>query len=76
MAVHIPLSVEAQIECRVLMMSTNNILSPANGTPVIVPSQDMVLGLYYMTVERSFEKGRSFFARPFPDRLFLPGRLQ
>lgn len=57
MAVHIPLSVEAQIECRVLMMSTNNILSPANGTPVIVPSQDMVLGLYYMTVERSFEKG-------------------
>ncbi|MDE5832164.1 MAG: DNA-directed RNA polymerase subunit beta', partial [Desulfovibrio sp.] len=57
MAVHIPLSVEAQIECRVLMMSTNNILSPANGGPVIVPSQDIVLGLYYMTVERSREKG-------------------
>ena len=57
MAVHIPLSVEAQIECRVLMMSTNNILSPANGGPVIVPSQDIVLGLYYMTVERSFEQG-------------------
>ncbi len=57
MAVHIPLSVEAQIECRVLMMSTNNILSPANGTPVIVPSQDIVLGLYYMTVVRSFQKG-------------------
>ena len=57
MAVHLPLSVEAQIECRVLMMSTNNILSPANGTPVIVPSQDIVLGLYYMTVERDFEKG-------------------
>ena len=57
MAVHIPLSVEAQIECRVLMMSTNNLLSPANGSPVIVPSQDMVLGLYYMTVERSFEPG-------------------
>lgn len=57
MAVHIPLSVEAQIECRVLMMSTNNILSPANGGPVIVPSQDIVLGLYYMTVERNFEKG-------------------
>jgi len=57
MAVHIPLSIEAQIECRVLMMSTNNILSPANGSPVIVPSQDIVLGLYYMTVERSFEKG-------------------
>ncbi len=57
MAVHVPLSVEAQIECRVLMMSTNNILSPANGNPVIIPSQDIVLGLYYMTVERSFEKG-------------------
>ena len=57
MAVHIPLSVEAQIECRVLMMSTNNILSPANGSPVIVPSQDIVLGLYYMTAERSFEPG-------------------
>ncbi len=57
MAVHIPLSVEAQIECRVLMMSTNNILSPANGSPVIVPSQDIVLGLYYLTVERAFEKG-------------------
>ncbi len=57
MAVHIPLSIEAQIECRVLMMSTNNILSPANGTPVIVPSQDIVLGLYYMTVARSFEQG-------------------
>ena len=63
MAVHIPLSVEAQIECRVLMMSTNNILSPANGTPVIVPSQDMVLGLYYMTVERSFEKGEGMQKR-------------
>ncbi|MDR3363091.1 MAG: DNA-directed RNA polymerase subunit beta' [Desulfovibrio sp.] len=59
MAVHIPLSVEAQIECRVLMMSTNNILSPANGAPVIVPSQDIVLGLYYMTVERSFEQGEN-----------------
>lgn len=57
MAVHLPLSVEAQVECRVLMMSTNNILSPANGAPVIVPSQDIVLGLYYMTVERDFEKG-------------------
>ena len=57
MAVHVPLSVEAQIECRVLMMSTNNILSPANGTPIIVPSQDIVLGLYYLTIERSFAKG-------------------
>ena len=57
MAVHVPLSMEAQIECRVLMMSTNNILSPANGNPIIVPSQDIVLGLYYLTVERSFSKG-------------------
>ncbi len=57
MAVHLPLSMEANIECRVLMMSTNNILSPANGTPVIVPSQDIVLGLYYMTIPRSFAKG-------------------
>ncbi len=57
MAVHLPLSLEAQVECRVLMLSTNNILSPANGSPVIVPSQDIVLGLYYMTVERDFRKG-------------------
>ncbi|MEO5335230.1 MAG: DNA-directed RNA polymerase subunit beta', partial [Magnetococcus sp. YQC-5] len=52
MAVHVPLSVEAQIEARVLMMSTNNILSPANGKPIIVPTQDIILGLYYMTSER------------------------
>ena len=52
MAVHIPLSIEAQIEARVLMMSTNNILSPANGDPIIVPSQDIVLGIYYMTREK------------------------
>lgn len=52
MAVHVPLSVEAQIETRTLMMSTNNILSPANGKPIIIPTQDMVLGLYYMTRER------------------------
>ncbi len=57
MAVHVPLSVEAQIECRVLMMSSNNILSPSNGTPIINPSQDIVLGLYYLTVPRSFEQG-------------------
>nr|WP_027721457.1 DNA-directed RNA polymerase subunit beta' [Maridesulfovibrio zosterae] len=57
MAVHVPLSVEAQIECRVLMMSSNNILSPANGQPIINPSQDIVLGLYYLTVERAFAKG-------------------
>jgi len=52
MAVHVPLSLEAQLEARVLMMSTNNILSPANGKPIIVPSQDIVLGLYYITLER------------------------
>jgi len=57
MAVHVPLSIEAQIEARVLMMSTNNILSPAHGKPIIVPSQDIVLGLYYMTRERPYAKG-------------------
>ncbi|WP_149536159.1 DNA-directed RNA polymerase subunit beta' [Siccirubricoccus phaeus] len=51
MAVHVPLSLEAQLEARVLMMSTNNILSPANGKPIIVPSQDIVLGIYYLTLE-------------------------
>ena len=51
MAVHVPLSLEAQLEARVLMMSTNNILSPANGKPIIVPSQDIVLGLYYLSIE-------------------------
>ena len=57
MAVHVPLSLEAQLEARVLMMSTNNILSPASGKPIITPSQDIVLGLYYMTMERDGEKG-------------------
>jgi len=57
MAVHVPLSLEAQLEARVLMMSTNNILSPANGKPIIVPSQDIILGLYYMSLERENEKG-------------------
>ncbi|MBF0492035.1 MAG: DNA-directed RNA polymerase subunit beta' [Deltaproteobacteria bacterium] len=57
MAVHVPLSLESQIEARVLMMSTNNILSPANGKPIIVPTQDMVLGLYYLTREKVFAKG-------------------
>ncbi|WP_428679741.1 DNA-directed RNA polymerase subunit beta' [Sphingopyxis sp.] len=57
MAVHVPLSLEAQLEARVLMMSTNNILSPANGKPIIVPSQDMVLGLYYLSMERPGEPG-------------------
>ena len=57
MAVHVPLSLEAQLEARVLMMSTNNILSPANGKPIIVPSQDIILGLYYMSLERDKEQG-------------------
>jgi DNA-directed RNA polymerase subunit beta' len=57
MAVHVPLSVEAQIEARVLMLSSNNILSPANGSPIIVPSQDIVLGLYYLTVRKEDVKG-------------------
>ena len=57
MAVHVPLSVEAQVEARALMMSTNNILSPANGKPIIVPTQDIVLGLYYMTRERLGARG-------------------
>ena len=57
MAVHIPLSLEAQLEARTLMMSTNNVLSPANGEPIIVPSQDIVLGLYYMTKARVNELG-------------------
>jgi DNA-directed RNA polymerase subunit beta' len=57
MAVHVPLSVEAQVEARVLMMSTNNILSPANGKPIINPSQDVVLGLYWMTRIRPGAKG-------------------
>jgi len=57
MAVHVPLSLESQLEARALMMSSNNILSPANGDPIIVPSQDVVLGLYYMTRERIGAKG-------------------
>ena len=63
MAVHVPLSIEAQLEARSLMMSTNNILSPANGEPIIVPSQDIVLGLYYMTRESADAVGTgSYFA--------------
>jgi DNA-directed RNA polymerase subunit beta' len=57
MAVHVPLSLEAQMECRTLMLASNNVLSPANGEPIIVPSQDIVLGLYYMSRERINAKG-------------------
>ena len=65
MAVHVPLTIEAQLEARALMMSTNNILSPASGDPIIVPSQDVVLGLYFMTRERINVKGEGMiFADP------------
>lgn len=65
MAVHVPLSIEAQIEARVLMMSVNNILSPASGKPIVVPTQDMVLGIYYLTKERKGAKGEGkIFADP------------
>ncbi|MDP3260884.1 MAG: DNA-directed RNA polymerase subunit beta', partial [Thermodesulfovibrionales bacterium] len=57
MAVHVPLSIEAQIEARVLMMAVNNILSPANGKPILVPTQDIVLGIYYLTKEKTGAKG-------------------
>ena len=65
MAVHIPLSLEAQLEARVLMMSTNNILSPSNGKPIIVPSQDMILGIYYLSQSKekiSEEKSKGYFS--------------
>jgi DNA-directed RNA polymerase subunit beta' len=61
MAVHVPLSLESQLEARALMMSSNNILSPANGDPIIVPSQDVVLGLYYMTREKVGARGEGMF---------------
>lgn len=73
MAVHVPLSIEAQVETRVLMMSTNNILSPANGKPIIVPSQDIILGLYYITMEgQDFAKAK---ARPIADMTELEHAL-
>ncbi|MDN3237885.1 DNA-directed RNA polymerase subunit beta' [Pseudomonas sp. WAC2] len=75
MAVHVPLTLEAQLEARALMMSTNNILSPANGEPIIVPSQDVVLGLYYMTREAVNAKGegRIFADLQEVDRVFRAG---
>lgn len=63
MAVHVPLSIEAQIEARVLMMSVNNILSPANGKPIVVPTQDMVLGIYYLTKEKNGVKERERYSQ-------------
>ena len=76
MAVHVPLSLEAQMEARVLMMSTNNILSPANGRPIILPSQDIVLGLYYMTRERTFAKGEYPHGKAEDDEEVRQGRRQ
>ena len=65
MAVHVPLSLEAQLEARVLMMSTNNILSPSNGKPIIVPSQDIILGLYYLSMISEEVKGEGMiFSSP------------
>ena len=63
MAVHVPLSIEAQLEARCLMMATNNILSPANGKPIIVPSQDIILGLYYMSLELEDQLGEGMIFR-------------
>ncbi|PCJ99326.1 MAG: DNA-directed RNA polymerase subunit beta' [Zetaproteobacteria bacterium] len=63
MAVHVPLSIEAQIETRCLMMATNNILSPANGKPIIVPSQDIILGLYYLSIAQDGKKGEGMIFR-------------
>ena len=77
MAVHVPLSLEAQIECRVLAMSTNNILSPKDGTPIIVPSQDIVLGLYYMSRKRPFARGygKTFSSKEEAQFAFHSGNL-
>ncbi len=73
MAVHVPLSLEAQMECRTLMLASNNVLSPANGEPIIVPSQDIVLGLYYATRERINAKGEGMI---FPDLAEITRAMQ
>ena len=76
MAVHVPLSIEAQVEARVLMMSTNNILAPAHGKPIIVPTQDIVLGIYYLTRERPFAFGSGqVFSSPDEVRLAYESEL-
>ena len=72
MAVHVPLSIEAQMEARVLMMSTNNILSPASGRPIINPTQDIVLGLYYATREQVNARGEGM---SFADLAFTCSRV-
>jgi len=78
MAVHIPLTIEAQIESRALMMSTNNVLSPASGEPIIVPSQDVVLGLYYMTRDRINAKGEGLILADLDEvhRAYRSGRAE
>ena len=78
MAVHVPLTLEAQLEARALMMSTNNILSPASGDPIIVPNQDVVLGLYYLTLEKVNAKGegRVFANVEEADRAYQEGHVE
>ena len=61
MAVHVPLSIEAQAEARMLMLATNNLLAPANGKPIVTPSQDMVLGMYYLTSENQNQEPKGYF---------------
>ena len=74
MAVHLPLSIEAQVEAHTLLMSTNNIFSPANGAPIISPSQDVVMGCYYMTAALPNEQGRRHELRLVPTRCSWPTR--
>ena len=69
MAVHVPLSQEAQAECRFLLLSPNNLLKPSDGGPVAVPSQDMVLGIYYLTQERPGAKGEGMIFKSFNEAL-------
>ena len=69
MAVHVPLSIEAQTEARMLMLATNNILAPANGKPIITPSQDMVLGMYYLTILKNPEQEPKGYFYSFADAI-------
>ncbi len=69
MAVHVPLSTEAQAEARLLMLSTNNILAPKDGKPITTPTQDMVLGSYYLSMERTGEKGEGKYFKDYDEML-------
>jgi DNA-directed RNA polymerase subunit beta' len=69
MAVHVPLSIEAQTEARMLMLATNNILAPATGKPIITPSQDMVLGMYYLTILKEDESDKLSYFYSFEDAI-------